>query len=155
MTEPDNTLLEQTLAETRRSREVVRAAIAVALAGALFLIQAAQFYTFYTVFYGLYRFAPPSVLVVGIALVALASRIYSQRVWAVKTAVGLTGVVGLAMGVWYFARAGQGVNPLTALLPFASVAAAVFAARAIAPCQKTAAARQRAAAAGLDLDLDR
>jgi hypothetical protein len=155
MIEPDNSLLERTLAETRRSPAVVRAVVAVALTGALFLIQAAQFYTFYIAFYGAYKYAPPGVLVVGVALVWLGSRIYSQRVWAAKVAAGLTGVIALAMGIWYFARLGLGVNPLTALLPFASVTAAVFAARAIGPCQKTADARRRAAAAGLDLDLDR
>lgn len=153
MNAPDNTLLDETLAATRRSPEVIRAAIAVALAGALFLIQAAQFYTFYVAFYGLYRYAPPGTLIFGLALVTLGSRIYSQRVWAVTAATVMSGVVGLAMLAWFIARKGQGMNPLTAILPFSSIAAAVIAGLAIGPCKRTAAARQRAAAAGLDLDL--
>jgi hypothetical protein len=156
MAEPDNALLDQTLAATRRTREVLVACGFTAVTGALFLLQAAQFYLFYLEFYGAYRYAPPSILVIGVALVMMASRLYSQRVWAAIAATAVTGSVAALMGFWYLFLVllrGRQVNPLTALLPLACAATAVFAAQAIGPCKRTTAARQRAAAAGLDLDL--
>src|SRR6185436_14294036 len=150
----DNALLEETLAATRRGREVIMASVAVALTGALFLMQALQFYAFYRMYWS-YRMAPHVLLVVGVALLAIGSRLYSQRVWAAIAAAALSGVAALLMGAWYVVMVVLGpmrVNPLTALLPFAAAAAALLAGLAIAPCKRTEAALRRAAAAGLDLD---
>jgi hypothetical protein len=149
----DNDLLDRAIEETRRTREVVLAAAFVAINGSLFLMQAIQFIAFFEL-YGTYRYAPPVLLVVGVALIVLASRIYAQRLWAVVAATAVSGGSALALGSWYLVvtRTGR-LAPLATLLPFASAIATVCAIAAIGACRRTAAARRRAAQAGLDLDL--
>src|SRR5438034_11814086 len=98
--ESQNALIDQAIEETRRTREIVLASAFVAINGGLFVMQAIQFIAFFYL-RGSYRFAPPVLLVVGLALIVLASRIYAQRVWAVMTAAAVSGVCALAIGAWY------------------------------------------------------
>jgi hypothetical protein len=103
---------------------------------------------------GPYRLVPWVIALFGLGLVALGSRIYGQRLWAVRAAIASSFVGALGMGLWFLRAAGSGLfSPLLMALPAASVVAAACAAVAHAPCARTAAARRRAAAAGLDLDL--
>jgi hypothetical protein len=145
--------LDLAIEQTRRSREVVLASAFVAINGALFVMQAIQAFAFFYL-WGAYRHAPPVLLVVGLVLIALASKIYSQRVWAAVSAAVVSGVCALALGTWYLVVTREGrLSPLATVLPFGAAVAAACAAAAIGPCKRTAAARRRAAAAGLDLDL--
>jgi hypothetical protein len=150
----DDELLDRTLAATRRGRETTVATAVVAVTGGLFLLQAAQLLTFVTHYFGLYRYAPAGLVVVGASFLGLASKIYSQRVWAVVTATVLAGAAALALGLWYWVVTREAVlAPLTSILPFAAGVAAACAATAIGPCKRTDAARKLAAEKGLDLDL--
>jgi hypothetical protein len=149
----DNALLDRALAETRRTRETVAATIAAVVNGCLLLLQAAQLFYFLRLA-GAYALVPPVVLVLGIALLALASKLYAQRVWAATAALVLSGVAALGMALWCVRLFLAGILPLlTQILPLALALGAVIAGVAIAPCKRTAAARKQAAAAGLDIDL--
>jgi hypothetical protein len=150
---PDNELLDRTLAETRRARETVAASIAAAVNGCLLLLSAAQLLYFIRLA-GKYALIPPVMVALGIALLALASRLYSQRVWAAVTLGVVQGAAALAMAAWCIRLFLAGILPLlTQLMPLALAIGAIMAGVAVGPCQRTAAARQRAQAAGLDLDL--
>jgi hypothetical protein len=150
--EQDNALLDRFLEETRRTRETVLAAAFVAVNGVLFIMQAVQAWAFLWV-YGFYVYVPPVLLVLGLVLVVLASKIYSQRVWAVVAATVTAGLSAVVLGTWYIVVSqSAAIHPLATVLPFAAAVAGACAGAAIAPCLRTREARKRAAAAGFDLD---
>jgi hypothetical protein len=152
-TQPDNTLLDRTLAETRRVGETVLGSAVVAINGGLHLLGVVQLWYFVRLF-GPYRYVPAAIAVFGIAFIVLGSKIYAQRLWAVRLALGLSVMAAIGMGLWFLRTAGSGMfSPLAMLLPATSVTPAVCAGLALGPCGPTTAARRRAAAAGLDLDL--
>ena len=151
--EPDNTLLDRALAETRRTGEISLASAVVAINGGLHLLGVAQL-VYFVRFFGAYRVVPGAIAAFGIGLIVLGSKIYGQRLWAVRSALVLSAGGALAMGGWFLLTAGSGLfSPLLMLLPAASVVTAICAGLAHGPCARTTAARQRAAAAGLDIDL--
>jgi hypothetical protein len=150
---PDNALLDRALAETRRARETVAATIAALVNGCLLLLQAVQLFYFLRLA-GAYASIPPVLIALGIALLALASKLYSQRVWAAIAIGVVSGATALGMAAWCVRLFLAGILPLlTQILPLALALGAVMAGVAIGPCRKTAAARKQAAAAGLDIDL--
>jgi hypothetical protein len=151
--ESTNALLERTLAETRRAGEVVLASAVVAINGGLHLLGVVQLLYFVRLF-GPYRLVPWGIAAFGVAFLVLGSKIYAQRLWAVRAALIVSALGALGMALWFLRAAGSGMySPLTMILPGASVTAVVCAAMALGPCARTAAARRRAAEAGLDLDL--
>jgi hypothetical protein len=150
---PDNDLLDRALAETRRARETVAATIAALVNGCLLLLQAVQLFYFLRLA-GAYALIPPALVALGIALLALASKLYGQRVWAAIAIGVVSGATALAMAAWCVRLFLAGILPLlTQILPLALAVGAVMAGVAIGPCKRTAAARKQAAAAGLDIDL--
>jgi hypothetical protein len=145
--------LDRALADTQRTRPVVVASVTAASNGGLLLMQTMQLYYFLHL-EGAYQLVPPVLLVLGVALLVLASKLYSQRPWAAVAALVVSAVAAAVMGIWCILMFMSGLLPLlTELLPFALAVGAVVAALAIGPCRRTAAARRRAAAAGLDIDL--
>jgi hypothetical protein len=149
----EDALLDRALAETQRTRETVVATVAAVVNGCLLLLQSAQLLYFVTLA-GAYALVPPALLVLGIALLALASKLYAQRVWAAIATAVLSGGAALGVGLWCVLLFLSGLLPLiTQILPLALAIGAVMAAIAIAPCRRTATARKQAAAAGLDIDL--
>jgi len=150
---PDNDLLDRALAETRRARETVAATIAALVNGCLLLLQAVQLFYFLRLA-GAYALIPPALVALGIALLALASKLYGQRVWAAIALGVVSGATALGMAAWCVRLFLAGILPLlTQILPLALALGAVMAGVAIGPCRRTAAARKQAAAAGLDIDL--
>jgi len=150
---PDNDLLDRALADTRRAKETVAATIAALVNGCLLLLQAVQLFYFLRLA-GAYALIPPALVAVGITLLALASKLYAQRVWAAIAIGVVSGAAALGMAAWCLRLFLAGILPLlTQLLPLALAVGAVMAGVAIAPCKRTAAARKQAAAAGLDIDL--
>jgi hypothetical protein len=119
----------------------------------LLLLQAVQLFYFLRLA-GAYALIPPALVAVGITLLALASKLYAQRVWAAIAIGVVSGAAALGMAAWCLRLFLAGILPLlTQLLPLALAVGAVMAGVAIAPCKRTAAARKQAAAAGLDIDL--
>jgi hypothetical protein len=150
---PDDALLDRTLAETRRTRETVAATIAALVNGCLLLLQAGQLYYFLQI-YGTYALVPPALLVLGIALLVLTSKLYAQRVWAAIAIAVVSAATTIGVGILFVLLFLAGIHPLlTQIMPLTLAVGAVMAAVAIAPCKRTTAARKKAAAAGLDLDL--
>jgi hypothetical protein len=150
---PDNDVLDRALAETRRARETVAATIAAIINGCLLLLQAVQLMYFLRLA-GSYALIPPVLVAVGIALLALASKLYAQRVWAAVAIGVVSGATALGMAAWCVRLFLAGILPLlTQILPLALAVGAIMAGVAIAPCKRTAAARKKAAAAGIDIDL--
>ena len=128
------------------------AILLVAATGALLVLAAIQLFGVLRL-RGLLRLAPYAMLLVGVGGVMVAVKVYKQRVWAALMATVGAAVVALAMGVWFvIASLGGFISFLGLLTPIVAVVAAVFAALAIAPCKRTAAARRRLAANGLDMD---
>jgi hypothetical protein len=125
----------------------------VAIDGGLHLLGVFQLWVFVRL-RGPYQLVPWAIALFGAGLVVLGSRIYGQRLWAVRAAFVASIVGAIGMGLWFLLAAGSGLfSPLLLALPAASVVAAVFAGVAHGPCARTGAARRRAAAAGLDIDL--
>jgi hypothetical protein len=146
-------VLDRELANTKRAGIVTAAAIAVASSGALDAIGALQLWSMVQLF-GWYQYAPWCLLVVGAASLFLGSRIYSQRLRALLAAIVLVSLGTLVTGAWAALTARDGfLSLLGVLMPLGSLAAAILAGMAWGPCARTAAARQRAAAAGFDLNL--
>jgi hypothetical protein len=145
--------LEQAVALTQRAGVTTAASVAVAGAGGLLILSACQLG--YSIrLSGPYQPVPYAMLGVGVVLVALGSRIYSQRVWAVLLAILLAGGSALGMGAWFLLSAGAGIFSLLVFIaPFGAVAAAMLAAMALGPCLRTRRVRRQAAAAGMDIDL--
>jgi hypothetical protein len=150
---PDNALLDRALAETRRAKETVVATVAAIINGCLLLLEAVQLLYFLRLSRG-YELIPPALVVVGIVLLVLASKLYAQRVWAAVTLGIVSAVAALGMVAWCLRLFLAGILPLLAeILPLALAIGAVMAGVAVGPCKRTAAARKQAAAAGIDIDL--
>jgi hypothetical protein len=102
---------------------------------------------------GVYRAAPYVMLLLGTGGFVLAVKVYKQRVWATLTATVASAVVAMAMGIWFvIASLGGFISLLGLITPVLAVVAAVFAGLSIGPSKRTAAARRRLAASGLDVD---
>jgi hypothetical protein len=94
------------------------------------------------------------LLVLGIVLLFLGSRIYSQHLRALLAAIVLVSLSVLGTGAWAAMTAINGfLSLLGVLMPLGSLAAVILAGMAWGPCVRTAEARKRAAAAGFDLNL--
>jgi hypothetical protein len=146
-------VLDRELANTRRSGMVTGAAIAVASAGALFVIGALQLWSVIWLF-GVYKYVPYALLVLGAASVLLGSRVYSQNLRALLAAIVVMALGALGTGAWAVVTTMDGfLSLLGVLMPLGSIVGVIFAAMAWGPCARTAAARKRAAAAGFDLNL--
>jgi hypothetical protein len=146
-------VLERELANTERAGIVTAAAIAIAAAGAVDVIGALQLWSVVRLF-GVYQYVPYALLVVGVVLVLLGSRVYSQNLRALLAAIALAVLGLIGTGAWAALTSKDGfLSMLGVLMPLASLAAAILAGMAWGPCARTAAARKRASAAGFDLEL--
>jgi peptidoglycan/LPS O-acetylase OafA/YrhL len=146
-------LLERVVEQTQRSRVVTAAAVAVALNGALQAVVGLQL-GFAVRLIPRYEYVPHAMLALGIGLVALASKIFRQRLWAVVLALALSALGTIAMGVWLVVAVRGGMfSLLGSAAPGGCLAAAVFAGLAVQPCARTRDLRQEAARAGIDVDL--
>jgi len=146
-------VLDRELANTKRRGIVTAAAILVAIAGGLDLIGALQLWSAVWLM-GFYQYVPWALVGLGVILLFLGSRIYSQNLRALLAAIVLVSIGVLATGAWAFMTAKDGfLSLLGILMPLASLAGAILAAMAWGPCARTAEARKRAAAAGFDLNL--
>jgi hypothetical protein len=146
-------VLDRELANTKRAGIVTAASAAVAITGGLYLIGALQLWSAVWLA-GLFEYVPWALLAVGVVLLFLGSRIYSQRLGAVLAALIVVSLAGLGAGAWAVTTLMNGfLSLLGVLMPLGSLAAAILAGMAWGPCARTAAARQRAAAAGIDLNL--
>jgi hypothetical protein len=146
-------VLDRELANTKREAIVTTASVAVAVTGGLFLTGALQLWSAVWLA-GLFEYVPWALLALGVALLFLGSRIYSQRLRAVLGAIVLAAIGTLGSGAWALVTMASGfLSLIGVLMPLASLTAAILAGLAWGPCARTAAARRRAAAAGLDLNL--
>ena len=146
-------VLEETVASTQRATATVAAAGACAINGGVHVLAALQLWSAVWLF-GAYNAIPHLMVTLGLAYIVLGSKVYSQRVLAVRVAIGLQGLDMLAMGVWLLLMLGSGmVSVLMMLLPAASLSGALLCVFAHPSCVHTENARRRAAAAGLDIDL--
>ena len=146
-------VLDRELANVKREAIVTTASVAVAIAGGLFLTGALQLWSAVWLA-GPFEYVPWALLAVGIALVILGSRIYSQRLRAVLGAIVLASIGTLGSAAWALVTMASGfLSLIGVLMPLGALSAAVLAGMAWRPCARTAAARKRAAAAGLDLNL--
>jgi hypothetical protein len=102
---------------------------------------------------GTYRPVPYLMLAVGVLCVVLGIKVYRARPWATIAGTVLAGITVLAMGLWFLLAAGSGFISLVALLsPFVAIAATVFSALSIAPCDRARRARRRLAELGMPMD---
>ncbi len=146
-------ILDQALAETKRSERVVAAAVGGAASGALHVLGALQVW-WLTGRLGVYNVIPIVMLAMGVALCAIGSRTFRQHVGAVRALIGVSIFGILGMGLAFMLASYIGLfSFLIMLLPVASIVTLILGAMAYAPCVRTAAARKRAADAGLDIDL--
>jgi hypothetical protein len=146
-------VLDRELANTRREGIVTAASVAVAVTGGLYVTGALQLWSAVWLA-GPYEYVPWGLLALGGVFLFLGSRIYSQRLRALLAALVLVPLGGLGTGAWAVTTMVSGfLSLLGVLMPLGSLAAAILAGMAWGPCARTAAARRRAAAAGLDLNL--
>jgi hypothetical protein len=146
-------VLDRELANTRRASVTTAAAIVAASNGLLHLVATVQLWSAVWLL-GLYRYIPWAMIAIAIGLFVLASRLYGQRVGAVVGGIVLGVIDALGMGAWMFlAFTGGFASLLLLLLPVASIATVILCGFAYGPCARTAEARKRAAAAGVDIDL--
>jgi len=146
-------LLEQAVAETERSTATVAAAAASAINGGLHILAALQLWSLVHLF-GLYNIVPYAMVGLGALFIALGSRIYGQRVLAVRAVIVVGTIDMMAMGGWLLLTVGSGMfSLLIMVVPAGSLSAALLAFFAHGACIRTSAARRRAAQAGLDIDL--
>lgn len=146
-------LLERVIEQTQRAPVVTAAAVAVALNGALQVVVGLQL-GFAVRLIPRYEYVPHAMLALGIACVALGSKMSRQRLWAVVLALALSAVGAIAMGVWLVIAVRGGMFSLLGLAaPLGCAAAAIFAGLAIQPVTRTRDLREEAARAGIDVDL--
>ncbi len=151
--ETPEAMLERAIEQTRRSPIVTAASIAVAANGAVLALVALQL-GFAVWLARPYQYVPHAMLVTALAFVALGSRIYSQRVWAVVAALVLLAISAIALCVWFVFTVLSGMFSLLVIAaPLACIAAGVFVWLALGPCIRTRAIRQQAFRAGMDIDL--
>jgi hypothetical protein len=146
-------VLDRELANTKREAIVTTASVAVAVTGGLFLTGALQLWSAVWLA-GPFEYVPWALLALGVALLVLGSRIYSQRLRALLAAIVLAAIGALGSGAWALVTMANGfLSLIGVLMPLGALTAAVLAGMAWGPCARTAAARRRAAAAGIDLNL--
>ena len=146
-------VLDRELANTKRDGIVTAASAAVAITGGLYLTGALQLWSAVWLA-GPYEYVPWALLAFGVLLLFLGSRIYSQRLRALLAAIVFVAMGAIGTGAWALTTMMNGfLSLLGVLMPLGSLAAAILAGMAWGPCARTAAARQRATAAGLDLNL--
>ncbi len=147
------TVLEETVAGTQRDTATVAAAGACAINGCVHILAALQLWSAVWLF-GAYNAIPYVMVALAAAYIVLGSKVYGQRMAALRIAIGLQALDALAMGIWLLLTLGSGMfSVLMMVLPAASLSGALLCGFAYPSCAKTAKARQRAAAAGLDIDL--
>jgi len=139
--------------EAIRPTAALKAAVGcVAISGVLAALAALQLWDA-VILFGVVRFVPYALAVVGIASIVLSLKLYRQRVWAAVTALVLWAVSALGCGLWFLLSASSGfVSLIALLLPLAGALSATLSAVALGGCRRTAAARRRLAAHGLDVD---
>jgi hypothetical protein len=157
MTQPESVsapdVLERELANAQRAPITTGAAIAAASNGGLHLVGALQLWSAVWLI-GLYAYIPWAMIAFGVALLALASRIYGQRIPALIGCIVVATIDAVGMGAWMMLTVDSGfVSLVLILLPMGSIATVVLCGFAYGPCKRTAEARKRAAAAGVDIDL--
>jgi hypothetical protein len=146
-------VLDETVAGTQRDTATVAAAGACAINGGVHVLAALQLWSTVWLF-GVYNAIPYAMVALAIACVVLGSKVYGQRLLAVRVAIAVQGLDALAMGIWLLLTLGSGIfSVLMMVLPAASLSGALLCAFAYPSCAKTERARRRAAAAGLDIDL--
>lgn len=146
-------VLDRELANVKREGIVTAASVAVAVTGGLYAMGGLQLWSAVWLA-GPYEYVPWALLGMGVLFLFLGSRIYSQRLRALLAAIVVVSLGGLGTGAWAVTTMLSGfLSLLGVLMPLASLAAAILAGMAWGPCARTAAARQRAAAAGIDLNL--
>ena len=146
-------VLDRELANVKREGIVTAASVAVAVTGGLYAMGGLQLWSAVWLA-GPYEYVPWGLLGMGVLFLFLGSRIYSQRLRALLAAIVAVAIGGLGTGAWAVTTMLSGfLSLLGVLMPLASIAAAILAGMAWGPCARTAAARQRAAAAGIDLNL--
>ena len=146
-------VLDRELANVKREGIVTAAAVAVAITGGFYLMGGLQLWSAVWLA-GPYEYVPWALVGMGVLLLFLGSRIYSQRLRALLVAIVAVAIGGLGTAAWAVTTMLSGfLSLLGVLMPLASLAAAILAGMAWGPCARTAAARQRAAAAGIDLNL--
>jgi hypothetical protein len=146
-------VLDRELANMKRAGIVTAAAVAVAISGAFDAIGGLQLWSVVRL-YGWFEYVPYGLVTVGAASLFLGSRIYSQRLRALLAAIVVVSLGALGTGAWAVLTAKDGfLSLLGVLMPLGSLAAAILAGMAWGPCARTAAARERAKAAGFDLNL--
>jgi hypothetical protein len=144
--------VDRDLQQTQLSGMTKAAAAMAAILGALLLLNALQLWDV-VIIRGVLRFVPHIMVIAGIGAIFLAVKIFRQRVWAVITSAILSAIVALGMVVWFVIAMGSGfISFISFLAPVIGVLSAVFAGIATGACLRTAAARRRLAAAGLDVD---
>jgi hypothetical protein len=150
---PEASVLEETVAATQRDTATVAAAGACAINGCVHVLAALQLWSAVWLF-GVYNAIPYWMVGLGLVLIVLGSKVYGQRVLAVRMAIGLQGLDMLAMALWMLLTLDSGMlSVLMMLLPAASLGAGLLCVFAHPSCLRTEQARRRAAAAGLDIDL--
>ena len=146
-------VLDRELANTKRDGIVTAASVAVAVTGGFYLMGGLQLWSAVWLA-NLYEYVPWGLVGFGVLFLFLGSRIYSQRLRALLAAIVVVSLGALGTGAWAVTTMLSGfLSLLGVLMPLASIAAAILAGMAWGPCARTAAARQRAAAAGIDLNL--
>lgn len=94
-----------------------------------------------------------SMVITGICFVAVAVKVYRQRLWAVRAGIGLSAVGALAAVAWFVVSVGSGLITVYALmLPPLGVAGVVLGVMAMPQIRRACAARLRLAQEGLLAD---
>jgi hypothetical protein len=90
----------------------------------------------------------------GVACIALATRLLSARRWAAVAALVTAALLTLTSGVWcVYAVANRFIAVFVLLAPIMSLAATALAAISLGPCDRAEQARARLAAQGLELGI--
>jgi hypothetical protein len=98
--------------------------------------------------------APYVLAMLGVAELVLGVVVFRARAWGTVLAIASGAILTIASSVWLLFSVRHGLFSLFALAaPFASVAAGVFAALAMGPCQRATEARDRLRAQGMNLGI--
>ena len=144
--------VDRELAETRLSGLVKAASGTVAATGAMLVLGGLQLWDVVRL-RGVLRLVPLAMALIGVLSVVLGAKLYRQRVWAAVGGVAVSATVVLAMGAWFIVSTLSGfISVLAMLVPLLAALATIFSGLAVGPCRRTAAARRRLAAGGLDVD---
>ena len=99
-------------------------------------------------------FAPVLDAIVGVACIAIATRLVGARRWAAIAALVAASVLMVASGVWgLYALMNRFIALFVIVAPILSLCAVGFAAASITACDRADAARERLRTQGLELGL--